>query len=355
MKSEDMFFSEKGVDEAYKKIILRLKNVISFYDMYRPSPATTPGSALTDVPAPTHILDRWILARLNALIMFTTQAMDAYEIDRALAPIDEFLEDLSVWFLRRSRERLKDEHAASVSAAGGFAPNGAVHTFFFVLREFSKVIAPFMPFIAEEIYKKIGGDKTGETAGTGGTLESVHLETWPEPAVIDEQVLGDMAETRRTVGFALEARARAGIKVRQPLSRLVVKEEMLAGAGKNEYIQLILDEVNVKKVEFDPKIASAVELDTKITDELHEEGAVRDVVRAVQDLRKQSDLKPGELATLIVSTKKTGQDFIRKFEADISKTTSLREIVFEEVSDIGAAAAEEIEIGKHAYRFALKK
>ncbi len=360
MKSEDLFFSEKGVDEACKKIVLRLKNVVSFYEMYKPAGAAFE-TVLAETPAPQHVLDRWILARLNALIMFTTQAMDSYEIDRALAPIDAFLEDLSVWYVRRSRERLKDEHAAITSGAHD-GKNGAIHTFFFVLREFSKIIAPFTPFIAEEVHTRIalgpttvqvpaiGTLSTGSVPTVVDPVESVHLETWPEPATIDEVVLGDMAEARQVVSFALEARARAGIKVRQPLSRVVIKDEMLK--GKQELLDLIADEINVKAVQFDPTIKTPVQIDTTLTDELRDEGNVRDLVRAIQDARKKSGCNPGDLVTLVVSTKKAGVAFIEKYKADIAKGASLKDVVFENGD---SHAGEEIKLDVDTFVISIKK
>lgn len=327
MKSEDLNFSEKGVDEAYKKIILRLKNVVSFFETYKAeSVAAKPDSA--------HVLDRWIVARLDELIVKVTQAMDDYEIDKAFAPIDAFLEDLSVWYLRRSRERLKNDVAAR-------------DTFAFVLLEFSKVIAPFVPFVAEENYGKLGG-----------ALESVHLENWPKARVVDEGVVSDMAETRRLASLALEARARAGIKVRQPLGRMVLKEKALE--GKQDFIEILLDEVNIKTIEFDSSIDAEVMIDTTITPELRDEGMVRDLVRAMQDWRKGAGLKAGEAAGLVVSTSAVGREFVEKNMAALLKAATLSEISFGDMSANegevdGEAASEPVEVGGEKFVFSLRR
>ncbi len=306
MKSEDLNFSEKGVDEVYKKIILRLKNVVTFYETYK---GERPTGKITES---AHVLDRWITLRLSVVVAEVTSAMESYELEKAAASIDGFVEDLSVWFLRRSRERLKSENKAERDAA--------ISTFYAVLIELSKVIAPFAPFLAEEIYKNLGGEK-----------ESVHLEDWPETRVssVDDVVLlSDMLETRRVVSFALEARAQAKVKVRQPLQTLVVKSPLLK--DKKECLELVIDEVNVKEITFDADLVSEVALDTKITDELREEGSVRELVRFVQDLRKKSSLKAGELAEISISTHQNGQQIVKKFESEIKKATAVSKITFEE-------------------------
>lgn len=323
MKSEDLNFSEKGVDEVYKKIILRLKNVVSFYDTYKGEMKGKTG-AMASVASSKNILDRWILVRLNIVIAEVTTNMDAYEIDKCLASIDGLIEDLSVWFLRRSRERLKSENEIERVEA--------LNTFHTVLLELSKVMAPFTPFIAEEIYRALEGLK-----------ESVHLEDWPTNVVVsvDEvELLSDMMETRRIVSLALEARAKVGIKVRQPLAKLVVKAVSLK--NKKECVDLIADEVNVKEIVFDSEIVDEVVLDTEITPELQQEGNFRELVRFVQELRKKSGLKPGELAVLTASVNPAGKKLIEQFDIQLKKSALLSAITFEEYvgGDTGGDAIE---------------
>ncbi len=319
MKSEDLNFLEKGVDEAHKKIILRLKNVVSFYETYSTSLSGPRGTGKK--VESKNILDRWIIERLNVVIAEVTTSMESYELNKALVSIDGFIEDVSVWYLRRSRERLKSESEIEQSEA--------LSTFRLILLELSKVIAPFIPFVAEETYKAVGGEK-----------ESVHLEEWPKTMVtsVDNVViLSDMVETRRVVSLALEARARAGIKVRQPLAKLFVKSVLLD--GKSSYQDLIIDEVNIKEIVFDPDITTEVVLDTDITDELKEEGMVRDLIRSVQELRKKSSLKPGELTQLFVETNTAGETLIRRFEIEIKKIAFVGDIVFGDVSNGEAVEA----------------
>ncbi len=325
MKSEDLNFSEKGVDEVYKKVVLRLKNVVAFYDTYRSGrgeqksagrPIETVGERIVS----KHILDRWIVERMNVVIADVTAAMDSYIIDKALFSIDMFIEDLSVWFLRRSRERLKSEDEIE--------RNSAIDTFYATLLNLARVIAPFMPFLAEEIYQSL--------ATEGGLKESVHLEDWPTTqmtAVDDVVLLSDMLETRRIVSLALEARAKAGIKVRQPLAKLVVKTISLQ--DKKDCLDLIIDEVNVKEVTFDPEILEEVVLDTDITPQLREEGNFRELVRFIQEMRKKSGLKPGDLAVLSVSADSAGEKFFNKFDMQIKKAALLSDISLNTKNDAG--------------------
>ena len=171
VKAESLNFSEKGVDEAHKKVIMRLKNVLAFYLMYADKKLQTTNYK----PQTTNILDKWILARLNVLTGEITKAMDKYELNEAVRPIADFVEDLSNWYVRRSRERFKEE---------GDDKQSASETLKYVLIEFSKLIAPFMPFVAEEIYQ--------ELKGSG---ESVHLDEWPKGEKIkkeDEKLLEEM-------------------------------------------------------------------------------------------------------------------------------------------------------------------
>lgn len=300
--SEDLSFSERGVDEVVKKNISRLLNVVSFYEMYGVKAKNASGDS-------ENPLDKWILARLAELSSEMTQSLDAYELDRAIKPIGLFIDDLSTWYIRRSRDRFKSDDLADRTYAIG--------TTQIVLLEFSKLIAPIMPFLAEEIYKRIGGEK-----------ESVHLETWATSKDVDTQILKDMADVRNIVSLALEARAKAGIKVRQPLQKLKVK----SGKSKVGYTEIIRDEVNVKEIMFDDSIHDEVELDTVITPELKLEGQFRDLLRSIQELRKKTGLTPSDVVILHIQTTDEGRALVEKFANEIKKTALIRDIIFDEVS-----------------------
>src|SRR3989344_4494518 len=200
MQSEDMLFKDEEIKEINNRLINILDNSFTFYKLYADDTSASVQSI--------HVLDRWILYRLDVVILDVTKTMYEYDLVRATRPIRDFVSDLSTWYIRRSRDRFKGRDANDKK----YALATARHVF----KEFSKLIAPVMPFIAEEIYLKVKEE---------GDSESVHLAKWPEVqksffsfiTLPNERVLKDMSETRRIVSLALEQRQRANIKVRQPL------------------------------------------------------------------------------------------------------------------------------------------
>ncbi|MBI5306281.1 class I tRNA ligase family protein [Candidatus Wolfebacteria bacterium] len=345
VRAENLNFSEEGVDEVYKKVIMRLWNVYQFYELYadkKLKPKTnTPVGGLK----PKNILDKWIFARLNQLISEITEAMDKYELDKATRPIGEFIEDLSTWYIRRSRDRFKNESADK---------KAAIAITRFVLIEFSKTIAPFAPFMAETIYQ---GIKIQDSRFK--IQESAHLEEWPkaDKKLIDKKLLEAMAETRKICSLGLEARQKAGIKVRQPLASLKIKNQSANWRTKiknnEELINLIKDEINVKKIIFDAKInlpaGEEVELDTKITPELKAEGDLRELIRAIQDLRKKAGFNPQNKINLAIETDEAGEKFIKDFENEIKKGTNTETIKFEK------SEGEEIKIDELKFKIKTEK
>ena len=155
----------------------------------------------------------------------------------------------------------------------------------------------------------------------------MHLCDFPEAGKVDNEVLERMEEVRKIVSLALEKRMSAGIKVRQPLQKLRVKSLELR--GKEEYISLIRDEVNVKEIIFDEKIEGEVELETEITEELQKEGNVREIIRAIQDLRKQANLSPADSTVIKIETDEAGKKFVESAKSEIQKPTNVSEIKFE--------------------------
>jgi isoleucyl-tRNA synthetase len=312
VKAEDLCFSEGGVDEIMKKILMRLDNVYSFYEMYSKNTSVPVKSFC---PESANTLDQWILANLRRLILTVTTSADKYELDKAVRPIADFVDDLSTWYLRRSRDRFKSDNFKDKTEA--------IESTRYILEELSKIIAPAMPFYAEELYQKV---KSFEGK------ESVHLASWPISSKLDkseEEILLKMEEVRSIVSLGLEARAKANIKVRQPLSRLKVKSEKLKEEDLKPYFDLIKDEVNVKEVLIDNTITEAVELDLNITPELKEEGNVRELIRGIQELRKQEKLNPADSIVLKVKTDQVGMALIQKFEMEIKKITTVKNFSFD--------------------------
>ena len=311
---ESKNFDEKTVDEIVKKVFNLASNVLAFYKLYES------GNTKSQIPNSKNVLDVWILARLNQLISEVTENLDEYRLFEPVRSVRDFIADLSQWYLRRSRERIK---------AGGEDGQAALLTLRYVLLILSKLMAPFAPFFADYLYREAKGEK-----------ESVHLEDWPkaESRIWNQKsgIIVEMREVRRIVSLALESRAKANIKVRQPLGKLNVKGEKVKMSS--ELAELIKDEVNVKEILFDKNLPTDVLLDTAITPELKEEGDFRELVRAVQDLRKESGLNPGDAAALVVSTNAAGETFVKKYEAELSKSAQLKKISFGSVSS-GAALA----------------
>ena len=293
MQSENLSFSEKGVAEVAMKHLSRLNNVLAFYQLYADGTLRDQTSA--------NVLDQWILARTAALIAETNAGYEKYELDVAARPLGLFIDDLSAWYLRRSRDRFK---------ADGDDKKAALATLRYVLHTVSRVIAPSMPFYAEHLFQAIREEEDEE---------SVHLATWPEVPKFDfapVDVLASMFTARLLVTQALEIRDKAGIKVRQPLARLHIPES----SGLPEaYLAVIADEVNVKTV---AALGETVILDTEISDELREEGAVRDFVREVQAYRKASNLKPGESAVYTANVSAGIRSILEKNLDIIQKATS---------------------------------
>ena len=208
--------------------------------------------------------------------------------------------DLSTWYLRRSRDRIKE------------GDKNAKQTLYFVLKTLAKVMAPFAPLAAEDIWLKLKNESD---------VESVHLESWPLVATRDlrPEVLEKMEAVRKIVTLGLEARQKAGIKIRQPLQSFSFEAMDL-----KEYNNIIKDELNIKEI-----LNGGLSLDTNITPELKQEGDYRELVRALQDMRKKMGLTPSDVVSVVFETDEAGKKLIEKFETDLKKTVLVSEIKFE--------------------------
>lgn len=327
VRGEDLAFSEKGLDEVSKKIVLKLENILSFYQMYS-------NEVVVEKVLSENILDKWIIGRLNQVGGEITKSLDNYRLDLASRPILDFVDDFSIWYIRRSRERFKSENLVD--------KKDALNTTRFVLLELAKYMAPFTPFFAEHLYLSLKSDSDPE---------SVHLCSWVTPSEVEgraksKEILEMMEEVRGLVSLALEKRMVAGVKVRQPLKSLKVKSKKLE--SKEDYLELIKDEINVKEVLFDENIENEVELDTNITPELQKEGNTREFIRAIQDLRKQKNLSPLDVIVLEIETDDKGREFIEDVASEIKKPTNISKILFSENNGI------ELKIENYKFKIQIK-
>ncbi len=322
---EDIKFSEKGVDEVSKKLILRLDNVLSFYTLYQ-------GEVKKDFPQSKNVLDVWMFSRFKETAFEVTARLERYELDKAARPIMDFVDDLSNWHVRRSRDRVKGDDVRDKQAA--------LNTLRTVLLETSKLIAPFMPFYAETLYKSVGGE-----------MESVHLESFPDvhtPSKAERELFVQMAEVRACASIALQERAKANIKVRQPLAKVIIRSEKLIGA--EGLLSILADEINVKKVEVNPNLTADLVLDMVITPELKNEGDIRELLRAIQDLRKKLNFIVGEEAVLTVDASPLLQDFLKEASGELKKVAQINTLSF-----AGLVVGEDIKIEKGNMKVVLEK
>jgi isoleucyl-tRNA synthetase len=319
---ESKNFDEKTVALIHQQVFGLLYNVLAFYELYRDKDLEKNSEVKSE-----NVLDIWILARLDELIKLTTENLDNYKLLEGVRALREFIDDLSTWYLRRSRERIKE------------GDEEAKRTLYFVLKTLTKIMAPFAPFTAEDVWLKLKNEFD---------LESVHLEKWPakkfslfsfgKPKVLDR-----METVRNIVTLGLEARQKSGIKVRQPLNKL----EIIAEKLPDEYIEIIRNELNIKNIIYLIKIKigiTKVTLDANITPELKQEGDYRELARALQDMRKKLGLTPSDTVSLVFETNDAGKKLIQKFENDLKRTVLVSQIEFKNND------GEEIKIGEMMFK-----
>ena len=285
LAGEDFSLIDKDVSDVARKLSM-IWNVYDFFTMYAEVDGFDSDQAMA-VSEFVNPLDIWLVSRVHQVRNQITEGMEAYNIPAALSSVLEFIDDMSNWFVRRSRRRFwKSEDDQDKLEA--------YSTLYYVLIYLAKILAPFTPFLAEELYQKM----TGAGVVNSEIPESVHLLDWPEAGVIDEAVLTKMAKTREIITAGLAERMKkteseVQIKVRQPLAKLIYAGEKL----DDFYEQIIMEEVNVKAVEH----GEALVLDKTLTPELLEEGKIRELIRFVQAARKKAGLNVDDRIRLMVS------------------------------------------------------
>lgn len=281
---QNLLFGYRLADETRRKFHLLLWNVYNFFITYAVIDGWTPEEKVSSIKyqVSRNVLDRWIMSKLNGLVQTVTESLDHYDASTAAIAIEVFVTDVSQWYVRRSRDRV------GPSATDQQDKNACYQTLYHVLVTLMTLLAPFTPYMAEEIYRNL----------TGNT--SVHLSDWPasDKKIIDEGLERAMTLAREIVEKAHAERKAKMIKVRIPLlSATYTAPHTLA----RDIERVVSDEINVKQVKYNKSPAEdgiSVVLDVTVTPELQTEGQVRELIREIQVLRKEKGCKIDERVAL---------------------------------------------------------
>lgn len=304
---EPKLFSEKELMSVSRNLFITLWNVYSFFMMYAAIDQWKPSQNSSLISQNSNVLDKWILAKYNELVETITESLNNYDTYKPANALLDFVNELSTWYVRRSRRRFWKSESDSDKES-------AYHTLYEVLLGLSKLLAPFTPMFAETLYLGLRQENDPE---------SVHLTDFPVATEFDLSVLDEMSETRQIVEAGLAKRSEVGIKVRQPLASLEYSGKKLS----KDLEAIIAEEVNVKKVENSGAGEAKVELDTVITDELKIEGAARELIRNIQSLRKKSGF---EVENRISVNYETSSEIMKKVINSMSETIA-KEVLAKEI------------------------
>ncbi|MFQ5471656.1 MAG: class I tRNA ligase family protein, partial [Dehalococcoidia bacterium] len=369
-------FSGKLVSESLRRFLLTLWNTYSFFVTYANldefDPMSSPEGAGRQAQSERNELDRWVLSELNSLVQKVTDRLEEYDPTASGRAIQGFVDDLSNWYVRRSRRRFWKSGADSDKLA-------AYHTLYTCLVTVSKLMAPFTPFVSEAMYQGLvrAADKEAP--------ESVHLSEWPEadPTLVDEQLMTETRLVMRVVSLGRAARSKGGLKVRQPLSRASVfvrsraeaeslgrlEEQIKDELNVRQIVPLVLSELftdtherpadllkqltETSKLAEDSDTGYAVAVESEITPDLADEGLARELVHRIQNMRKAAGF---EIADHIV-TYHSGSDRIGAVLSEhgdyVRQETLSNQLV--DGTPPADAHSEETEINGETVRLAVKR
>jgi isoleucyl-tRNA synthetase len=315
MIGENANFDDEELKSKLRNVLNPLWNSTKFFLIYAAQYDFNPEEKIVS----TDSLDKWILARLHESVEKFSSNIEKYIIPSAVTPLEEFVDDLSRWYVRRSRERISSGNKEALS------------TLYTVLLEFSKAAAPIIPFMSENVYQSL----------VGAHNESVHLCMYPKIVEVTEEekdLIKKMKITRDVVSAALAVRTAQGIKVRQPLEQVLIE-----GVGSSDIIpELIMDEVNVKTVDIVEKLPDSeavsqvgdikVKLNTTISEELRVEGLARELVRSIQEKRKELGLSVADKITVVYPANADNEKIFAAFEPEIKSKVAA--VSFEKGTDL---------------------
>lgn len=343
-------FDRDALKDLNRNVLGTLMNSYRFFEMYskidqwRPA---KPGIA----PDSTNLLDKWIIARLNQTIEQTTKSADSYKIAHAIQPIFELVDDMSNWYIRRSRRRFWRESAVASDDEKSDDDTDkiqAYETLWFVMIRTAQLLAPWAPFISDHIWR-------GLVKGTG-LPNSVHLSDWPEVGKVDDRLLDTMHIVREMINLGLKGRAEQGIKVRQPLpGPIITTRKPLSSTG---FKKIIEDELNVKPATYlvSAKQPNGIVMNFEITPDLQLEGLMREIVRHVQNTRKQAGLEVDDRIELKLSAE--SEELYRsaqKHKSTIAQETLAKKIEINSAKLGESSNAKVVDIDGQTLRISLRK
>lgn len=327
VNGEDVRFSVDFLRDTQRKIFMTLNNIYSFYSLYAEVDKWVPRNP-GKAPISSNLLDKWMISRLHQTVSEMTKAMDEYRLDKATRPLADLLDDMSNWFVRRSRRRFwKSEDDSDKESA--------YETLYYCLTTTITLLSPISPFLTDHLWRKL-------TRGVKGQPTSVHLCDWPKAGEVDNEIISQMQTARDAITVGLSLRAEAKIKVRQPLH--TAKVPMLP----EEYKDIIAEELNVKTVEW----ADQVSLDTTVTKELKYEGLMRDSIRHIQNERKTTGLNVDDRIILELSASTSElETALQTHQETIAKETLAAELIVSKGLDSGKT----VKIEEHQLTIKLMK